>query len=100
MLLDFYDDAIAADCVLSDNVSGEYQLTEQLLKTGRRKIAFVGSVCSTNSIMDRYLGYSKALLRAGINRKKCDADRRVSTPTILPGRWLPAKTSPRRKPPL
>lgn len=56
MLLDFYDDAIAADCVLSDNVSGEYQLTEQLLKTGRRKIAFVGSVCSTNSIMDCYLG--------------------------------------------
>ena len=69
LLLDFYDDAIAADCVLSDNVSGEYQLTEQLLKTGRRKIAFVGSVCSTNSIMDRYLGYTKALLRAGINRK-------------------------------
>ncbi len=66
LLLDFYDDAIAADCVLSDNVSGEYQLTEQLLKTGRRKIAFVGSVWSTSSIMDRYLGYTKALLRAGI----------------------------------
>ena len=66
LLLDFYDDAIAADCVLSDNVSGEYQLTEHLLKTGRRKIAFVGSVCSTSSIMDRYLGYTKALLRAGI----------------------------------
>ena len=66
VLLDFYDDAIAADCVLSDNVSGEYQLTEHLLQTGRRRIAFVGSVWATSSIMDRYLGYTKALLRAGI----------------------------------
>ena len=66
LLLDFYDDTIAADCVLSDNVSGEYQLTEHLLKTGRHDIAFVGSVRSTSSIMDRYLGYTKALLRAGI----------------------------------
>ncbi len=66
LLLDFYDDTIAADCVLSDNVSGEYQLTEHLLKNGRRNIAFVGSVWATSSIMDRYLGYCKALLRAGI----------------------------------
>ena len=47
-----------------------------------------------------YSNLYRALLRAGINRKKCDANRRVSTPTILPGRWLPAKASPRRKPPL
>lgn len=66
VLLDFYDDALAADCVLSDNTSGAYQLTEHLLKTGRRRIAFVGSVWATSSIMDRYLGYTKALLRAGI----------------------------------
>ena len=64
MLLDFYDDAIAADCVLSDNTSGSYMITEHLIETGRRNIAFVGSVLSTSSIMDRYLGYVKALLRA------------------------------------
>lgn len=66
MLLDFYDDAIAADCVLSDNTSGSYTLTEHLISTGRRNIGFVGSVQSTSSIMDRYLGYVKALLRAGL----------------------------------
>ena len=66
LLLDFYDDTIAADCVLSDNVSGAYQLTETILRTGRSKIAFLGSVNATSSIMDRYLGYTKALLRAGI----------------------------------
>lgn len=64
LLLDFYDDVLAADCVLSDNTSGAYQVTEHLLKSGRRKIAFVGSVEATSSIMDRYLGYTKALLRA------------------------------------
>lgn len=66
ILLDFYDDATAADCVLSDNVSGSYTLTEHLIKTGRRSIGFVGSVLATSSIMDRYLGYCKALLRAGL----------------------------------
>jgi len=66
MLLDFYDDAIAADSVLSDNTSGGYQMTEHLLATGRKKIGFVGSVWATSSIMDRYLGYCRALLKAGI----------------------------------
>ena len=66
MLLDFYDDAIAADCVLSDNTSGSYTMTEHLISTGRRNIGFVGSVLSTSSIMDRYLGYVNAMLRAGL----------------------------------
>ena len=39
-------------------------ITEHLIETGRRNIAFVGSVLSTSSIMDRYLGYVKALMRA------------------------------------
>ena len=55
-----------ADCVLSDNTSGSYMLTEHLIATGRKSIGFVGSVQSTSSIMDRYLGYVKAMLRAGL----------------------------------
>lgn len=66
MLLDFYDDTIAADSVLSDGTSGGFQLTEHLLSTGRTKIGFVGSISATSSIMDRYLGYCRALLKAGI----------------------------------
>lgn len=66
MFLDFYDDAIAGDSVLSDNASGGFQMTEHLLSTGRRRIGFVGSVRATSSIMDRYLGYCRALLMAGI----------------------------------
>lgn len=87
LLLDFYDDAIAADCVLSDNVSGELQITEHLLATGRKKIGFVGSVWATSSIMDRYLGYVKALLRAGIEPK---ASWRIDDRDV-DGRFIPLK---------
>jgi len=66
MLLDFYDDELNADSVTSDNTSGGYHLTKHLLQSGRSRIGFVGSICATSSIMDRFLGYTKVLLRAGI----------------------------------
>ena len=66
IMMDFYDDAISCDCVISDNTSGGFQITNHLIQTGRRDICFVGSIRATSSIMDRYLGYTKALLRAGI----------------------------------
>lgn len=66
MLLDFYDDGLDADSVTSNNVAGAYQLTRHLLEQGHTKIGFVGSIFATSSIMDRYLGYTKAMLRAGI----------------------------------
>jgi len=66
VLLDSYHDDLVADSVTSDNVSGGYRLTKHLLQSGRRRIGFVGSIFATSSIMDRFLGYSKALLEAGI----------------------------------
>lgn len=66
ILLDFYDELISADSVCSDNVAGGFMITEHLLKTGRTKIGYVGSITATSSIMDRYLGYCKALLKHGI----------------------------------
>lgn len=66
MLLDFYNEELEADSVTSDNVAGSYRLAKHILDTGRRSIGFVGSIHATSSIMDRYLGYSKALLQAGI----------------------------------
>lgn len=66
MLLDFYDENLDADSVTSDNVDGGCLLTNHLLETGCRDIAFVGSIRATSSIMDRFLGYTKALYRAGI----------------------------------
>lgn len=66
MLLDFHDDRLMLDCVNGDNVAGGYQLTRHLLENGRTRIGFVGSIHSTSSIMDRFLGYTKALLQEGI----------------------------------
>lgn len=74
MFLDFYDTVSAGNCVLSDNLSGGYQITEYLLSIGKKRIEFVGSIFSTSSITDRYLGYCRALLAAGIEPK---ADWRV-----------------------
>ena len=66
MLLDFHDEALDVSSVNGDNIAGGYRLTKHLLSSGRRDIAFVGSVHATSSIMDRFLGYTKALLEAGI----------------------------------
>ncbi len=67
VLLDFYDEDLEVSSVTSDNVTGGYRLTRHLLNTGRDRIGFVGSVLSTSSIMDRFLGYAKAMLRAGLS---------------------------------
>lgn len=67
MLLDFYDDEIGGDSVCSDNIHGAYKITSHLLEVGCTKIGFVGDVLSTSSILDRYLGYHKALLRKHIS---------------------------------
>lgn len=62
VFLDFYGSRDDADTVLSDNFYGAYLLTSHLVANGHRKIGFLGSVASTSSIQDRYLGYYKALL--------------------------------------
>jgi len=66
LLLDFHIPGRALDCVISDNLDGGFALTEHLLSRGRRKIGFVGSIWSASSVMERYLGYQRALRTAGI----------------------------------
>ena len=66
VLLDFHMSGLELDCAVSDNIEGGSALTSHLLEQGRRDIAFVGSILSTSSIMDRYLGYQRALREAGI----------------------------------
>lgn len=66
IFLDFYDEHFAIDTVVSDSVYGSYILTNYLLENGHQKIGFVGDVTATSSILDRYLGYYKALLQQGI----------------------------------
>ena len=62
LFLDFYDEHGSADAVVGDNLYGCYRLTSHLIKNGHRKIGYVGSVTVTSSIMDRFLGYYRAML--------------------------------------
>lgn len=59
--MDFYDLSMETDSVSMDNISAEYKMTEYLIELGHKKIAYVGSINATTSIMDRYLGYRRAL---------------------------------------
>lgn len=54
------------DAVIGDNVGGGYVMTNYLLSLGHRRIGYVGTLLTTSSIDDRYLGYVKALLHHGI----------------------------------
>ncbi len=62
VFLDFYDKDVTEDCVVSNSFYGTYHMTNYLFKLGHKDIAFVGTVLATDSITDRYLGYTKALL--------------------------------------
>lgn len=70
VLLDFSMRDIPCDAVMSGNYIGMYKVTRYLLERGHRDIAFVGSVQANENIMDRYFGYKKGLLEAGIMPKK------------------------------
>lgn len=66
IFVDYYEDLPDTDFVISDGYTGTYQLTRRLLEAGYHDIAFVGNIRSTSSIMDRYLGYRKALMERQI----------------------------------
>lgn len=64
--MDFYDHDAKADSVISNSFYGAYHITNYLFDMGHKDIAYVGSILATDSILDRYLGYQKALLEHGI----------------------------------
>ncbi|MCK9600496.1 MAG: substrate-binding domain-containing protein [Sphaerochaeta sp.] len=66
VFVDFFYENYQADAVISDNMYGGYSLTNHLLALGHRMISFVGNPMYSNVVMDRYLGYYKALMEQGI----------------------------------
>lgn len=62
VFLDFYDERGNADAVVGDNTYGTYRLTSYLIRRGHTRIGFVGNRLATASIMDRYLGFYRAML--------------------------------------
>lgn len=58
---DYYDTEPGMDYIVTDSYGGMQQLTERLILQGFRRFCFVGTPQATRSIMDRYMGYCKAL---------------------------------------
>lgn len=52
--------------VINDNVSGGRQAVQHLLKSGRRRIGFVGGPADEVEVQRRYEGYAAALAEAGL----------------------------------
>lgn len=64
--VDYYDIYEDLDYIVTDGFGGMARMTELLLEQGYRDLMFVGTPTATKNITDRYLGYCKALERAGI----------------------------------
>lgn len=69
VFLDFYEPDGEVDCFVSDGFYGTWLLTNYLFQKGHRDIAYVGTLFSTDSITDRYLGYVKSLMEHGMKPK-------------------------------
>lgn len=65
--VDIYDRTHKSDSVITENIYSSYELTNYLIQQGHTKIGFVGTVGSTTSISDRYLGYLRRMLEEGLN---------------------------------
>jgi LacI family transcriptional regulator len=66
IFLDFTDEHFKVDTIVSDSFHGSYEITCHLIEQGHTRIGFIGNISATTSIMDRYLGYYKALLENGL----------------------------------
>jgi LacI family transcriptional regulator len=74
VFLDFYAE-LGDECVASNNFLGSYNLTKLLINAGHRRIGFIGSTSATTSILDRYMGFCKAMLESGLPYEKAIEDR-------------------------
>lgn len=70
LFLDFYNEDYTVDSIIGDSIYGTYVLTNYLIEKGHRKIGFVGSVLQTSSILDRYIGYYKAMIQNQLTFEK------------------------------
>ena len=53
--VDFYDNCVNEDSVISNSFYGAYQITNYLFEKGHRRIGFVGTLFASKSITDKYL---------------------------------------------
>ena len=67
--VDVYDERHQSDSVVTENIYSTYDITDYLIQNGHNDIGFVGTIGSTTSITDRYLGYIRRLIENGVKPK-------------------------------
>lgn len=77
VFLDFSEEELDVDSVISDSFYGGYTLTNHMIVMEHKEIGFVGNLFATSSILDRYLGYYKALItnKIAVNKEWIIIDR-------------------------
>ena len=68
--VDFYGMDPAFDYIAVDNFHGMQRLTQKVIDCGHERIGFVGTPLATESIMDRYMGYCKAMEVNGLSLRE------------------------------
>lgn len=91
--VDIYDQTHKSDSVITENIYSSYELTNYLIQQGHTDIGFVGTVGSTTSISDRYLGYLRRMLEEGISRKM-SGESRTEAMKALPFRFCCRRSCP------
>lgn len=71
--------------VMSANYYGMAEMCEYLIESGHRKIGYLGTVGSTASVTDRYLGYCRALRSHDIplNKEWVIDDRKIQNGKVI-----------------
>lgn len=68
--VDYYDVQPGVDYIVTDGYGGMQKMTEWLILQGFRRFCFVGTPQATGNIMDRYMGYCKALEKYGLSEEQ------------------------------
>ncbi|MGN0298624.1 MAG: LacI family DNA-binding transcriptional regulator [Lachnospiraceae bacterium] len=68
--VDYYDVDEDIDYIVTDGYGGTEQIMEMLIQQGFRQFCFVGNPKATRNIMDRYMGYCKALEKYELNEQQ------------------------------
>jgi LacI family transcriptional regulator len=58
---------LLADAIVTDNRASARRAVEHLLKTGRRRIAYLGDDLTIPTALDRFHGFQDAMTAAGLN---------------------------------
>ena len=72
VLIDYEVPGKNFNCIKIDNYNGAFNAVENMIKTGRKNIAFIGGSFFHPSIKERYRGYYEALSKHGLINDKTD----------------------------